>query len=212
MKTDDLISALSVDSTQQDTSPRHAFLIAFGVGALIAGVMFFATLGPRPDFLPAIHTMRFDFKFVVTLVLAVTAFLAAREMARPEIYRSRMRKFLLAAPILMVLAVAAELYMVPSTQWMPKLVGHNMRFCTTMIPLFALGPLALMLWAFRKGAPENPARAGAVAGLIAGGLGAAFYAAHCFDDSPLFVAVWYTLAIAFVTGLGALLGSKLLRW
>jgi hypothetical protein len=43
-------------------------------------------------------------------------------------------------------------------------------------------------------------------------LGGAFYAAHCFDDSPLFVATWYTLAIAFVTGLGALLGSKLLRW
>jgi hypothetical protein len=112
----------------------------------------------------------------------------------------------------MILAVGVELYMVPPDQWMAKLIGHNMRFCTTMIPVFSLGPLALLLWAFRRGAPENPARAGAIAGLIAGGLGGAFYAAHCFDDSPLFVATWYTLAIAFVTGLGALLGSKLLRW
>jgi hypothetical protein len=212
MKTDDLISALSTDAAPQDASPRNAFLIALGVGALIAGGTFFATLGPRPDFMAAMHTMRFDFKFVVTIVLAVTAFLAARDMARPEIHRSRMRKFLVAAPVLMILAVGVELYMVPPDQWMAKLIGHNMRFCTTMIPVFSLGPLALLLWAFRRGAPENPARAGAIAGLIAGGLGGAFYAAHCFDDSPLFVATWYTLAIAFVTGLGALLGSKLLRW
>jgi hypothetical protein len=212
MKTGDLIGALSTDTAPQDASPRNAFVKAIGFGALIAGASFFATLGPRPDFMYAIHTVRFDFKFVVTLVLAATAFLAARDMARPEIHRSRMRKFLLAAPVLMILAVAAELYMVPSGQWMSKLIGHNMRFCTTMIPLFALGPLALMLWAFRRGAPENPARAGAIAGLIAGGLGAAFYAAHCFDDSPLFVATWYTLAIGIVTALGAFLGRRLLRW
>jgi len=212
MKTDDLIGALSADATPQDTSPRNAFALALAGGALTAGAVFFATLGPRHDFMSAIHTMRFDFKFVVTLVLAVTALLAATDMTRPEIHRSRQRKFLLAAPVLMILAVMFELYMVPSDQWMTKLVGHNMRFCTTMIPVFALGPLTLMLWAFRRGAPENPTRAGALAGLIAGGLGAAFYAAHCFDDSPLFVATWYTLAIAFVTGLGALLGSKLLRW
>ncbi|HWD50385.1 MAG TPA: NrsF family protein, partial [Rhizomicrobium sp.] len=79
MKTDDLISALSTDAAPQDASPRNAFFIALGVGALIAGGTFFATLGPRPDFMAAMHTMRFDFKFVVTIVLAVTAFLAARD-------------------------------------------------------------------------------------------------------------------------------------
>ncbi len=57
-----------------------------------------------------------------------------------------------------------------------------------------------------------PRAASALPELMAGGLGAAFYAAHCPDDSPLFVAVWYTLAIALVTGLGALAGRRLLRW
>ena len=41
-----------------------------------------------------------------------------------------------------------------------------------------------------------PSLAGAVAGLAAGGVAATLYAAHCTDDSPLFVATWYTLAIA----------------
>lgn len=212
MKTDDFIAALSADAPRQQTPPRRAFAIALVVGAIIAGGAFLLTLGPRPDFMHAIQTLRFDFKFVVTLVLAISALLVARDMARPEVHRSRMRPLLLAAPVLLILAVALELMVVPPDLWMPRLIGHNMRFCTTMIPLFALGPLVLLLWAFRRGAPDNPARAGAVAGLIAGGIGAAFYAAHCFDDSPLFVATWYTLAIGVVTGLGALLGSRFLRW
>jgi hypothetical protein len=212
MKTDDLIAALAADKHDEKISPTHAFPIALFAGALIAGIAFLTTLGPRPDFMHAIQTLRFDFKFVVTLVLVVSALLVARDMARPEVRRSRMRPLLLVAPVLLILAVALEMMAVPSDLWMPRLIGHNMRFCTTMIPLFAIGPLAMMFWAFRRGAPQNPVRAGAIAGLVAGAIGATFYAAHCFDDSPLFVATWYTLAIGFVTGLGAILGKRLLRW
>lgn len=212
MKTDDLIAALSTDAPTQQTPPRRALAIATVAGALIAGVTFLVTLGPRPDFMSAIHTMRFDFKFVVTLALAVTAILVVRDMARPEVRRSRLRPWLLLAPVLLVLAVGIEMMVVPSDLWMPRLIGHNMRFCTTMIPVFSIGPLALMLWALRQAAPQNPVRAGAIAGLVAGGIGATFYAAHCFDDSPLFVATWYTIAIAFVAVVGAFLGRRLLRW
>ena len=212
MKTDDLINALSADAPAPDRAPRRAMMIAVGAGIVIATALLMLTLRPRPDFSTAMMTMRFDFKFVVTTLLAVTAFLVLRDMARPEVQRSRFRPALLAAPVLLLLAVGLEMMAVPRDLWMPRMIGHNMRFCTSFIPIFALGPLALMLWALRRGAPAHPARAGAVAGLVAGGIGAAFYAAHCFDDSPLFVAVWYTLAIGFVAGLGALLGSRLLRW
>jgi hypothetical protein len=54
--------------------------------------------------------------------------------------------------------------------------------------------------------------AGAVAGLAAGGIAATLYAAHCTDDSPLFVATWYTLAIAILTGTGAFAGRVFARW
>ena len=43
-------------------------------------------------------------------------------------------------------------------------------------------------------------------------LAAAIYAWHCPDDSPLFVATWYTIAISMVTAVGFLLGRRLLRW
>lgn len=52
----------------------------------------------------------------------------------------------------------------------------------------------------------------AMAGLLAGGIGAVFYAAHCPDDSLLFAARRYTIAIGVMTGLGALGGRQFLRW
>ena len=46
----------------------------------------------------------------------------------------------------------------------------------------------------------------------AGAIGAVFYAAHCPDDSPFFVASWYAIAIGAVTILGAFAGRRMLRW
>ena len=37
---------------------------------------------------------------------------------------------------------------------------------------------------------------------------ATLYASHCTDDSPLFVATWYTIATALVAAVGALAGSR----
>ncbi len=54
--------------------------------------------------------------------------------------------------------------------------------------------------------------AGATAGLVAAAIGATLYASHCQDDSPLFVATWYVIAVAIMALLGAVLGSRFLRW
>jgi len=69
-----------------------------------------------------------------------------------------------------------------------------------------------VLWMLRRAAPASPALAGAAAGFMAALSGATLYAFHCFDDSPLFVATWYSLAVLGMTAVGAWLGPKLLRW
>ncbi|HZC95311.1 MAG TPA: NrsF family protein, partial [Bradyrhizobium sp.] len=76
----------------------------------------------------------------------------------------------------------------------------------------AIGPLICLLAALRRGAPSNPGLAGAMAGLAAGGIAATFYAANCNDDSPLFVATWYPIAVLAVTLAGYFIGRRLLRW
>jgi hypothetical protein len=64
----------------------------------------------------------------------------------------------------------------------------------------------------RQGAPSSPGLAGAIAGVAASGIAATFYAAHCTDDSPLFVMTWYLIATLIVTSAGYLIGRSLLRW
>jgi hypothetical protein len=211
MSTENLIAALAADRTQEAAPPRF-LLLATLASVAVAGALFFAVLGPRPDFMIAMHTWRFVGKFVLALSLAASASLLVLRASRPEAPRGRMDFVLLLAPALLLAAVIVELALLPSTEWMPRMMGHNARVCMLSIPLLSLGPLAWLLVALRKGAVTAPTRAGALAGLMAGGLGAAFYAAHCFDDSPLFVAVWYTLAVTFVTVLGAVLGKRVLRW
>ncbi|ENN84235.1 hypothetical protein RHSP_76880 [Rhizobium freirei PRF 81] len=211
MKTDDLINLLAQDAPVR-TRIGKALTLAVVAGILISGGIFFAAIGFRSDIDSAMETVRFLFKFVVTIALAVTACAVVFRIGRPGVSLRIWGWMLLAAPILLLAAVAAELAVMPAESWGARMIGHNARFCLTLIPLLSIGPLACFLFALRHGAPERPGVAGAVAGLAASGIAATFYASNCTDDSPLFVLLWYPIAIAIVTGIGYILGKRILRW
>jgi hypothetical protein len=211
MKTDELIHLLANDE-EPNWPLRTTVAIAAVAGTVAAGTLFFAAIGFRPDIATAVESIRFLFKFVVTISLAATATAAAVRVAIPGAGIRSGGAALFFAPILLLCAVALELVVVPSGQWTRVLVGHNSRFCLTLIPLLSIGPLVCFLAALRHGAPSHAGRAGAVAGLAASGIAATFYAAHCNDDSPLFVATWYPISILAVTTTGYLIGRRLLRW
>jgi len=211
VKTDDLINLLAQDAPVRMRIGK-ALTLAVIAGVLISGGLFFAMIGFRADIDTAMATVRFLFKFVVTIALAVTACAVVFRIGRPGAPMRLWGWMLLAAPILLLAAVAAELVVMPADSWGARMIGHNARFCLTLIPLLSIGPLACFLFALRQGAPERPGVAGAVAGLAASGIAATFYASNCTDDSPLFVLLWYPIAIAIVTGIGYILGKRILRW
>ena len=66
--------------------------------------------------------------------------------------------------------------------------------------------------ALRQGAPTRLSLSGAIAGVTAGGLGAAAYALACTSDTIPFIAICYGAAIAICAFVGAQLGPRLLRW
>lgn len=212
MKTDDLIRAIAADATPPAAAPGSRLALALPVAVLAAGTMFMLLLGPRGNALASLDSLRFLLKFAVTLSLAFVAAGLALRLVRPGTSAGLWRGALLLSPGLLLIGIAGEMLALPREGWMTALVGVNARTCLTYIPLMGLVPLGLILLALRSGAPTRPTLAGAVAGLLAGGISAAFYAAHCPDDSPLFVATWYVIAIALLAALGALLGHRLLRW
>lgn len=212
MKTDQLISRLAADTPARQASPALLLALAAAAACVFAAAAMLLSIGPRPDIASAVMTWRFDFKFVVTLTLAATAFLLLRRAIYPEGLDHAPLWTILAAPLVLLAAVAVELALLPASIWGVKTVGTNWWHCLTLVPVFGLLPLALALWAIRQGAPTRPALTGFLAGLLAGGLGAAAYAADCPDDSPLFVMTWYPVGILALGALGAAAGSRVLRW
>jgi hypothetical protein len=211
MKTDQLIRTLAADNA------HHARPVGFVLAlSLLAGVpfslaMFLATLGVRPDIMTAMHNPFFDLKFLVTLALAIAATAIGLHLSRPEASLKGWAWLLLVPAGLLAVGIGGEMMMPQRLPMMTRLIGSNSRVCMTAIPLISLPLLAAALIGLRHGAPAKPAVAGAIAGLLSAGLAATLYAAHCTDDSPLFVATWYTIATALVTALGALVGSRVLR-
>jgi hypothetical protein len=212
MDTDQLINTLAADNAHRARPVSHVLAMALLAAAPVSILMFVAELGVRPDVGTAMHNPFFDLKFAVTLALAAAAITISLHLARPE---ASLRGFvwLLAIPAgLLVAGISGEMMMPQRLPMMTRLVGHNSKVCMSAVPLMSLPLLAASLIGLRHGAPTRPAVAGAMAGLLSTGLAATLYASHCTDDSPLFVATWYTLAALIMALIGALVGSRVLRY
>lgn len=212
MKTEDLVRALAADAKQTGPQFDRFALLALATAVAITAIVFGLLLGLRHDFATAIATPRFPLKIGIVALLAICAAGLLLGAGRPG---ARLTPWLLAAAAvlaILIVSVVTELAILPTTAWLANLRGTNALFCLTVIPALSLLPLAIALSALRYGAPSRPAQAGAIAGLAAGTIAATFYALNCDNDSPLFVAAWYSLAIGLVTGAGAVAGSRLLRW
>jgi len=212
MDTDQLIRTLAADNAHR--APRVGALLTTGL--LVAApfsILIFATfLGVRPDVMTAMHNPFFDTKFAVTLSLAIPAIIISLHLSRPEALMRGWGWLLLLPVGLLAVAIGSEAMMAPAMPMTMRLVGKNSRWCMLAIPAMSLPLLAGALFGLRHGAPSRPAQAGALAGLLSAGLAATLYASHCTDDSPLFVATWYTIATAVVTAIGAAVGSKILKY
>ena len=212
MKTAELIRAIAQDVCARRPSLAGRVAVALGLGAAAAAGLFALGLGVRPDIAFALETWRFVFKMALVLTLAVLAWGASLRLARPETHPGKAFAGLFIVPLMLGAGVVCELLSVPPAEWQARAVGTNARVCLVAIPLLSIALLVVLLAALRAGAPRSPAASGAAAGLLAGAVAASLYATHCTDDSPLFVALWYALALAPVVLAGTAAGHRLLRW
>lgn len=212
MDTSELIRTLASHARKPARPLSTVWLWAAGISVAAAALVFFAVLGPRPDIAAAAGTPRFLFKFPFAITLAASAFGCVRALSRPGASWHNAALCIAAAPALLIMAVIAELFALQPNTWSAAMIGRNGLVCMTSIALIGLGPLAVFLWTLHYSAPTRRVIAGSVAGLLAGGIAAVAYAAHCENDSPLFVALWYTLAIAGLAAVGAAGASRFARW
>jgi hypothetical protein len=213
MKTDDLVAMLSADVEPVGSGlVGRTISIAVTAGAVIALGLMLVGLGVRADLTTARAIVFLLLKVAFGLAVVGVAIRYLTRLARPGAERG-ISPLSIALPFAVIALLGLiSLGGAPSSHWNRMILGDEWLECLLSIPIIAIVPFAVTIFAVRRAAPTNHARAGAVAGLVAGGISAMAYALHCTDDSLPFVAVWYGGTIVLCALAGAALGPQLLRW
>jgi hypothetical protein len=214
MKTDDLIAMLGTNVEPVDRRQvMRTVAIAIAVAAVVALGAMLLLFGVRADLHATTDALAFLLlKLVFTTALIIPASIYLVRLSRPGGER-KTPMALVAAPFVVIMLLAAiNLVFAPISYWDDMIIGDRWLECLLSIPVIAIVPFAVIIWALRRMAPTDLVRAGALGGLVAGAVSATGYALHCSDDSLPFVALWYGGTIAICAAAGALLGPRLLRW
>lgn len=211
MKTEDLIDALSNEvAAAPAMTARRRILVAAGIGLAVAAALTVTFLHVRPDIGTAMMPVMWKAGFSATAAaVALPLLLRLARPGRPMGWR--------ALALLGLGGLCGLAALIAFAGGDPGLrMGLWMRgmfpWCIVTIPLLAAPTAALLAWAMRDLAPTRLAAAGAALGAASGGIGAIAYAMYCPVDSVAFVTTWYAVAIALCAALGALAGTRLLRW
>lgn len=213
MKTDQLIDWLAADTAV--VAPRVwrvRYALASMAGLVGAVALMLILLGVRPDIADAAQLPMFWVKLAFPLALAGAAVLAVMRLSLPGVLPGRVPSALAVPVLVMWLLAAAALGSVAPDERSALLFGNTWRDCPVYVAILSLPALVALLWVMKTLAPTRPAWAGAAAGLLAGALGATVYALHCPEMDAPFLAVWYLLGMLIPAILGAVAGSRLLRW
>ncbi|MEI9993037.1 MAG: DUF1109 domain-containing protein [Rhizomicrobium sp.] len=213
MRTDDLIAALSADV---DPMPRRAvgrhLALGLGTGVAISAALLVLWLGVRTDLMHALASGPFWMKFVYAASVAVLGFGLIDRLARPDGEGGVFGPLILAPLGVMIALALYQLAGASAAERMALMMGHSSQVCARNIVVLSAPIFLGLFWSLRALAPTRLTLAGTVAGIVAGAAGTAIYAFHCNESAAPFVVIWYTLGIAAVGLIGALLGRLMLRW
>lgn len=211
MKTDHLIEMLARGI---EPAERKSWLIrlaaTLAAGLAVALILLFISLGVRPDIGAA--RMPVMMKAMFSAAAAATILPLAVRLLRPGRPLGWRVAATLAFAAIAAIATAVALYGEAPERRMQAWLGGGFPWCIVLIPVLAAPTAALLAWALRSFAPTRLTLMGAAIGALSGGIGAMAYSMYCPVDSVAFVTTWYVVAIAICAALGAVLGSRLLRW
>ena len=211
MKTDHLIDMLArgVEPAERSLWARRLALTLLA-GLAIAVVLLVIGLGVRTDIGAARMPIMMKALFSATAAAAMLP-LAVRLMrpGRPLGWRIGA-----IAVFVGVCALATWVALMGETpeRRLEAWLGGSFPWCLVLVPVLAAPCAALLVWFMRAFAPTQLTLTGAAIGALSGGIGAIAYSMYCPVDSVAFVTTWYVVAIALCAALGAIVGSRLLRW
>ena len=211
MKTDHLIDMLArgVEPAERPRWVRR-FVLTLVVGLAAAVLIVAIGIGVRPDLGAARMPVMMKAMFSAAVAAALLPLsVQLMKPGRPLGWRiGAVLVFLGVCAIATIVALMGEAPEDRMQAWM----GGGFPWCVVIVPILAAPTAAGLLWLMRSFAPTRLTLAGAAIGALSGGIGAMAYAMYCPVDSMPFVTTWYVVAIALCAAIGAVIGSRLLRW
>ena len=200
MSIEALIRDLSADlaPVQQRSVKREAgFLVALGIAELSLLVMVGAM---RPDMQRVILSPIMTWKIgSLTLLAGVACTVAIRSFAPP----ASSRRGLAFTSALAALAIIGGAFVTSAADNGRALIDRLMPvhglMCAAAIVVLALPMMTFLAVLMRRAAPVHPRRSALATGLAASTCGALIFTVCCPMNDPLYIIVWYSLAVAAVT-------------
>lgn len=213
MNTDDLIAELAAD-TRPVRPGTAAWRIA---GALLAGgfvslIVLDMILGAPLRAVAKTGVMVFSVKLSYAIAMTAIAAGLLLTLGRPG-HRIGLRWAWLLAPFTIVLAAASmEMTSITPQARIGLVLGSTWATCLTATIGLSVPVFMALLWAFRRLAATQVMLTGLLAGMTSGAMGCVVYALYCPEQAASFMLVWYTGGMLVSALLGAVFGSRLLRW
>ena len=202
-------------ATLTPVRPRKAWRDALWLAALAAVelTLVVSLQAPRPDLSTAMAGPMFWWKLASCVGIAAAGAAALLAVLSPDAKTHAGRRGMvgaagLAGAIGLVLIVIRTL---PASVQM-TLDWREDLACVGMVELYALPMAVAALWLARRAAPANPRAAALAAGVLSAAWGAALFVWWCPHDDPLYIVVWYGLALALGAGAAWMLLPRFLRW
>lgn len=213
MKTDQLIRMLATGvEPVQPHLPEKLISQALLIGVAISFILLLAIYGIRPDLKQVSTTFPFWMKLGVPLANVALGLVFIFALAQPG-KLPKISYWVLFIPIAVLWAWAIWTWLNADPSQQSDMVwGKTWRVCIKNITFLAVPTAVATLLALRNLAPTQPTLSGAIAGWLAGGVGASVYALHCPELAAPFLAIWYVLGMLVPTAIMAWVGSRSLRW
>ena len=186
---------------------------AFAVLAAVEIAVYLAMRGMRPDMHHAMGLMAFWWKALSLMVLAgigvATTIAALDPVGSP---RHGLKALAIVAAIAVATGWAVDAAGAGTAALIARLDWRHGLECVRFVVSCALPALGALAVLMRRGAPTDPVGAATAAGVAAAAWGGVGFTLECPHDDPLYITVWFSLAIGIVMALARVVLPRLTRW
>jgi len=186
---------------------------ALVVIVLMLNILCVVVLGARDDLIGMLVTPQLALRNIILLWSGTVTAHAAISMAYPQNHLCRYR--LLWPLLLSAIGPIAALAIVVSsakTEIFARLYPLHAVQCVGVTLLAATLVSGVLAYWLRSGAPTHLNLASWLCGISGGAFGALAYSWHCPHEDPLYIGLWYAVAVAIAAILTRLWVKPFIRW